>query len=287
MAEIMSEAELEATTQEHADQAVNDSATDRSTVPEEQAASEPVEETTEVKTDEEPGEEERPDGVQKRINQLTARAKSSEEREKAALEQADKLRRELALRAAQDPLQRFEETKPRYAQFGDEAQYEAALDKWNAAKIQMQARAQQSAMQQVEDAKNFQQTMGVGRGKYADFEAVVNSPTLPPLAKVAPVAFRELIRSDVGADIAYEIAKSPQKIFDLAQKDEISQARAIWEIAANIKAEPKPQEPSTDVPSAIPTGAGYAPKSMDDMTDEEFVAERRKQIAAKANSFLR
>ena len=284
----MSEAESEATTQEHEGQAVTDSAEDRSTIPEEKAASESVDETQTVEDKpEETSEEEQPDGVQKRFNQLTARAKSAEEREKAALEQADKLRRELAMRAAQDPLQRFEQTKPRYAQFQDEEQYEVALEKWHAARGQMQQQAHTAAMQQVETAKHFQQTVGAGREKYADFEAVVNNPALPPLAKVAPGAFQELIRSDVGPDIAYEIAKTPQKIFELAQKSQIEQAREIWNIAQTIKAQPQPQAPSTQPPSVVQGGAGTVEKHPDKMTDEEFIRWRRKQETDRANSFLR
>lgn len=116
-----------------------------------------------------------------------------------------------------------------------------------------------------------------GAQKYEDFDDVVMDPALPMTQTVVEV----LSESDIGADIAYYLAKHPSELRQIAGLSPSAAARAIGKIEAKLEAAPPPPKSSAPAPVTPAKGGASGEKDPSTMSDAEFAAWRRKQKAAK------
>jgi hypothetical protein len=230
-------------------------------------------------------------GVQKRINELTR-----EKRE--ALEQGQREAeywRQQALTKAQEAEQlRQAQPRKRLEDFQGIEDYTESVARNQAEQLlteqrerdriaafnQHQAWAQEQQAQAQAKAVNDAITAKAEAAvkKYPDFLDSVTNPELPPMRDTA--AFNAMLESDVGADVLYYLSKNPAKAFQIVALSPLSQVREIGRLEAailngrTVTGAPPP-------PDAVGTGKGGANKDPQRMSYDEFVAFRRKQIAAR------
>lgn len=165
--------------------------------------------------------------------------------------------------------------------------------------IQRQVSKQvKSALSQMEVSRSeasvrqaFDQKTAEFRKNTPDFDTVLANPALPQLA---PKAAREVIRSEIGPDIAYHLGKNPDLAIRISRMDPDDQAVAIGRLEGQLSKTTQ-KEPSKDTKAPVkvasvtkappplkPVSGGTAPvtKTMSDMSMEEWVShERGRKIA--------
>lgn len=222
-----------------------------------------------------PEPEKKPDGVQKRINELTAKARAAERR-------AEILERELEARQRQPEPAKQEpdapQGKPTIDQFQSYDEYVEALTDWKtdqklAAREQAaEAKKTQSTQQAEHQAlyERHQQQVTDGRGKYSDFdEKVMDNPDLP----ITPSMVKALAESDAGADIAYYLADHLEEAADIASMSPTRQAIALGRIEAKLASKPPAKTVSAaPAPVGSQLNGGASPSKADPskMTDAEW-----------------
>lgn len=228
------------------------------------------------------------DPVQKRINQLTWKAHEAERRANAAiLAQQEAENRAQALWQQQQELMR-QATMPRLDQHQDPQAYERAVQAHNQRFLEQQSQAHAQAFQRQQQAIAQQQVMSMvqakiaeGSAKFADYSEVVNNPQLPPLAQVNPPLFAAILEHEQMPELTYYLGKNPGEAHRIAA---LPPARAILEmgkIAAKLPANQPRQTSNAPAPPAQVGGGSGSTKDPSRMSYDEFVAYRRKQIAAR------
>jgi len=136
---------------------------------------------------------------------------------------------------------------------------------------QMQSQAQASWGSKVDQA----------RTDYADYDTVMEDAQDIP---VTPAVVEALQSSEIGADVAYYLAKHPEKAERLNTLPPLSQVREIGRIEALVegnksgaqkKSVSKAPAPIKPVRNTASKGTGK--KSLDDMSPSEYMAYRNKQ----------
>lgn len=231
-----------------------------------------------------------PRSVQTRINEAVKRQRAAERREAAERQRAAELEQRLAelsrhdtakdgtkkdLTARRDATSVSDEGRPKPDDFeyGElDPQYISALVTYEADKrlaerereaeeTRQRAAAEQEAQ---ERAEKIDATFEAGIEKYDDFEQVViggaKDGTWPLSAELGEL----IVNSDVGADIAYHLAKDPKEarrvfaLHPLAQASYFGRMEAKFSSAKSDaqseKQEPKP--PKAPAPVTQPRGAG-------------------------------
>jgi len=218
--------------------------------------------------------EKKPDGVQKRINELTAKARAAERR-------AEILERELEARqrqpepAKQDAADREPSLDDGFDTYDD---YIKALNKWQfkqefAARDQA-AQAERSKISAAEEQKSFrgrvEKQVDLGRGEFEDFdEVVIGNPDLPVSASMA----QALVEMDDGHKVAYYLGKNPEEAADIASMSPTRQAIALGRIEAKLASKPPAKTVSTaPAPVGSQLNGGASPSKADPskMTDAEW-----------------
>lgn len=188
-------------------------------------------------------------GVQNRINELT-RDKHEALREAAYW-------REKAQEAAKVDL--------------DEMPYDDQI----AAKVRITERqeraeaAQRTATQAVD--RQFAELENVAREKWADYDAVTRSPSVPITDAMA-----ELIKdSEYGPDVAYHLGKNPNEAARLAQMSDKQLAREMGRLEARLTT-PRPVPKVAPAPVS-PVGGNASGGSLDPnkMSMAEYAAARK------------
>lgn len=107
------------------------------------------------------------------------------------------------------------------------------------------------------------------KGRYADFEKVAF--TAPITDDVCEI----IVRSDIGADIAYHLGKNHYLARQISAMPPIEAARAIGRLEASLAA--RPAQPQTNAPPPITPVRGSRPgqKSPESMSMSEYIAARR------------
>jgi predicted XRE-type DNA-binding protein len=230
-------------------------------------------------------------GVQKRIDELTRQRYEAEERGRQEAEhwrrQAAELHEQLqsTQRASQRPtLESSGNDFERYV--ADSARYEAAI----AAQTQLQERErvwyetqqaqQQQAMRQQQVAayqQAVQARVSEATKKFPDFMEVVTAAELPGMQGTP--AFNAAMESDHFAELAMYLGKNPEKAHQILALPPISQVREIGRLEARIAA----GQITTKAPPPPGTVGSNSPAGVDPrrMTDDEWLAWRNKDIAAK------
>jgi hypothetical protein len=227
--------------------------------------------------------------VQKRIDQLTWKAHEAERRLNAEIMRRQQVEDEARqLRTQQQELMR-RATMPTMDQVGlDPEAYQQAVMAHNEKWLQYQREQEQQAQQrayQSSQAQQFEQVLNArvaeGQQKYPDYAEVVGNPQLPPLASVNPALLAAIIGHEQMPEITYYLGKNPADAHRIAQ---LPPARAILEvgkIAAKLQANPPRSSNAPPPPSQVSGGSATVKKDPSQMSYDEFVAYRRKQIAAR------
>lgn len=255
------------------------------------AASEATENTTGLPADGETAEAE-VEAEKARAEAEENERKSRNERRREAKERLIREAQEAEARAreAEDHLKAVQEAakrlpKPKLEDYGGNfEEYQAALsahafaqtlDQRTAAGIKAEAEAERARIEQArqaaaqEDARFWAAQTAEARTRYADFDQVAlhDAPIDQRMA-------REIIQSDMAADIAYYLGKNPEVGRQIAAMDDRAMIRAIGRIEAQLAAPPKP--PVTSAPAPIsPVKAKATPTTdVSRMSVAEYRAKR-------------
>lgn len=257
---------------------------DQNTAPlEEGAESSTASTETETTKPDEPKpetEEQRKSKFQRRIERKNADLAAERMRSQMLQERLERLE------AQARPQQQKDAGAPTLDQFEDFESYMSARVAYEAekvvetrlGKVQQQEAARKAQEAQSRVLTSWQDKQTAAAEKYADFDEVVSESDAP----VTPSMSQAIVESDLGADIAYYLAQHPDDAKAIAQLSPIRQIAAIGKLEAVVSA--VPAKKVTEAPAPItPTGSkAKAEKDPAQMTDAEFAAWRKRQIAQRA-----
>ncbi len=228
-------------------------------------------------------------GVGKRINELT-REKHEERRAREAAEAraADLERRSQALERGEtqrQPAQQPADGRPKLEDFDFDAEAHAeAVAEWKFNQLEQQREAKRQAEQRqatlVEKETAF-------IAEHPDYYEVARAPHVPITQEMAEV----ILQADNPPAIAYYLGKNLAEAAEISRMSPLAQARAIGRIEMQLAA---PKTPAAPPPPPTPVSKAPAPvtplkattpasKPLDEMSMEEYVAERNRQERARAN----
>lgn len=171
------------------------------------------------------------------------------------------------------------EIEPQRESFRDDDTYLQAQIEHLAEKKAAEKLAQRERQtQQERTAEAFHEKAEKALTKYPDFQAVISNPALTINESMAEF----ITDSDAGAEIAYHLGKNPTRAADIASMSPIKAARELTKLEAELAAKPKPQPSNAPAPISPIEGKSGGSKDPADMTDAEFAAYRRRQIAARS-----
>lgn len=186
------------------------------------------------------------DPVQKRFNELTRKWRTAERTIEFEKQKRQALEAEVKRLQATVP----DERKPKREDFEDELEYVEALTDWKVeqkfrGKETEVVRAKKEATERAELGEideRLEVTMGAGREKYEDFDALVLSKDLT----ITEDMFATILDSDLAEDIAYYLGQNPEVSVEIAKLSAYGAARAIGKIEARLE---KGGEGSESAPS--------------------------------------
>jgi hypothetical protein len=214
----------------------------------------PSEETT-VET----APEDKKNGVQKRIDELTRQRYEEAEARKEAearIKQYEAQMAELQAKQAQGDL---ESRKPKIEDFDyDQGRFEEAYSSWlgevnqrNQEVQQQQAQQQAQYEAQLKRQIEVERKIAEGRVKYPDFDEKVNNPQVPSLAQMNQAAFEALIESEQTADLSYYLANNPSEVYRFQGMSPVKAIKEIAKLESKLQAKPatttKAPPPPTDI----------------------------------------
>jgi hypothetical protein len=217
-------------------------------------------------------------GFQRRISELTGQKKALEEEVNYWRSRASSLPSQEA--QAQKP-----EAPPKIEDYNNLEEFIEAKASYAARKI-VEGTLTELQKQQAEHAKRTEleelhakasERLEAARGKYEDFDEALGSRS-----ELSEYMSEFILRTDDGMDVAYYLAKNPQESARIARMDDFNASLALADVRSKIKA---PVKKSNAPPPINPVkGAAKGEKDPSEMTDAEFAAWRKKQIANRGNS---
>jgi len=199
--------------------------------------------------------------------------------QKRLLKEDRKVHRRVEQRLREQAEARAREVAPERDSYRDDdaylqAQIEHLAERKAAEKLELRERQ----TQQERAAEAFHDKAEKVQAQYPDFQAVISNPTL-----TINEAMAEFITdSDSGAEIAYHLGKNPHRAADIAAMSPIKAARELTKLEAELAAKPKPQPSRAPAPISPIKAESGGSKDPSEMTDAEFAAYRRRQIAARS-----
>ncbi len=123
-----------------------------------------------------------------------------------------------------------------------------------------------------------------GTAKYKDFADVAQRPTEQGGPAFTTAMMEALFESDIGIDVAYELAKTPQETYKIAKMSPVAQARAIFEMESKVKAKQVPPQSKAPAPVKPVRGGSSASQSkpVSEMSMAEYAAHRQKQMEGQS-----
>jgi hypothetical protein len=234
-------------------------------VQEESVPSEEVEETAEVEATE--GEEQeapKPDGVQKRINKITAEKYAEQRRAEQAEAELKKLRTQAPTLKQEPKLEDFDYDEESYA----EAKTQYLVDQ-KFAEFQETQKIQRQEAEQAEVANAFKQK--VDAAGIEDYGQVVSN-----LNQVAPLPSEILLaiqQDDNGPQIAYYLGSHLDVADRIATSNPMQAALELGKISAKLAGGKQPKKTSNAPPPITPIkGSGKVGKDYGEMSMEEIMS---------------
>lgn len=218
--------------------------------------------------------------VQVRINELTWKAHEAERRANAAImAQQEAQRRAYELEQQQQEYVR-RATVPKFEQYNDLERYQQAVEQHSQQYIAQQQQAlrqaqenQSRAYAQAQEDARLSAYVAEGKQKFADFEEVINNPSLPNLRQVNPVVVQAIIEDPA---IAYYLGKNTAEAHRIAGLPPVKALTEVGKIAAKLS---QPARKTSSAPNPVPTVGGKSvgvQKDPDKMSYAEFAAWRGK-----------
>ena len=223
-------------------------------------------------------------GVQKRINELTFKAREAERQAQAEREYNQRLLTMLEgkQQAAQQAAPAGEPTRDQYDDYEEyivaraeyraeqkaQAHYQKSLEDLDQRVSETRAQAHQ---RQVNETWN--QQIETAETKYADYaEVVANAYDL-----VVPTEFAEgMKQSEQGTDISYYLAKNPREVTRIQGLQGLQLYKELGRLEAKLSAV---AAPISNAPTPIrPVGSGSAPRDPNKMDDSEWMKWRWGEI---------
>lgn len=187
-----------------------------------------------------------------RIAELTYARREAERR-------AEEAERQLRERPAPQPQQRDPLNPSSYPQGQFDPAYQAALIEQKAADAARQIIAQDRAEQeQRRSIERWESQTQEAMARHADFADVVIAGANEGAWACTPDMRELIVQSEVGADVAYTLAKDPDLSIRIAGMSPTQQAREIGRLEARIEADrsrPKPNK-TTNAPEPAPQVRG-------------------------------
>lgn len=235
-------------------------------------------ETNAESTTAEPGHDDagdaKPNGVQKRIAEITKEKHEARRAADRAEVERDMLREENARLRGGTQSQTAPSTpngdKPTLDQFETIEAYTEAVADW---KFDQRVAQRETARLQAKAQSSFTERADVARAKYDDFDAVALDRTLPITPSMA-----EVIRgSDYGAEVAYHLGQNRSEVTRIASLSPLMQAAELGLIAASFAApkRPSPKSPPPPPPQTVAGMSAGISKEPGQMTNAEYTAWRR------------
>ena len=218
-----------------------------------------------------------PKGVQKRIDRAVRQKYEAEARANALAEQLEELKRQPR------PQQAQAQGAPKLEDFDNFDDYITAKTEYLAdRKIQatlsereQRAAAAQAQAAQAKTAEGWQKRVAIASEEIPDFYEVVANADVP----MTPAMQQAIVESDVGPKLAYYLATHPDEAADLADLSPVAVIRALTRIEDKLA---KPVKASSAPDPITPVGSkAKAEKDPSSMTDSEFAAWRKRQIAQR------
>lgn len=220
-----------------------------------------------------------PKGVQKRLDELTRRARDAERRHDEAMQ----LIRAVVLNKGDLPKVAAESAgPPKQEDFQTTEDYRRAEARWMVQEEIKAIREEAERSKQIEAVKQreatWEQRQAKASEKYEDFAEVALADDL----SISPVMAEAMKDSDMGPDVAYYLGKNPAEAERIAKLSPAAQVREIGKIEARL--EVKASEPAkrpSKAPAPIEPVGGGSPSSTDvsKMSMAEYEAYRAKQGA--------
>lgn len=221
--------------------------------------------------------------TQKEVDQLVAKRAAIAERragkEARALFEAEFYRKQYEATQQKPPTQPVANGKPQVDQFKDYNEYIEALTDWKleqkeGAKRQ-ESETQSRQREQMEFAGKVQSRFAKATEQYPDFHDVIAGEgvaiTMPMLDA--------MIESEIGDKLAYHVASDPELSQKISAMSPARQVRELLSIEAELM---KPPTPTRTPPPIEPNNtSASSSKDLKDLGYEDFVKQRRKQIASR------
>lgn len=227
-------------------------------------------------------EPEKPDRVQKRINQLTWE-KHEAQRKNAELEERLKALENRQPSAA-EAVQGLE--APKFSDFDTDEAYAQALTNHN---MQMFEKMQEQSQQHAEAARrqaereqkvnSYQERMAAYVAEHDEaLEAITGSNI-----NVSPGVEQVLLDSDKGPELTHWLAENPAEAIRINQLPEVLAAKELGRIEATFDAvAPKKVSEAPPPQTDLSGGDAEEPGSLrDDMDIDDWMAKRRAQVKEK------
>jgi len=225
------------------------------------------------------------DAVSKRIKQLTDKVRSGKQASDSQIfelrQENERLQGELKSRPkTQEPLKTledFDHNEDKFNEYQDKRTVAIATDAASEAVSKVQTQIESS---QVES--KFKTRESAFESKVGDYvDAVYGDKSWAASAEMAD----EIRLSDIGPEIAYHLAKNPEKAAELSVLSPRETVRQMTLLEAELKSEKSKKGKSVSnappPPPKLPSGdAGLEKKITDSgLSNAEFAKMRRKQIA--------
>lgn len=198
-----------------------------------------------------------PAGVRKSIARATRQKHDAIRRAEAAEAKLSEFEKRLA--AIENP----PKPRPQLDEFETREAYEDALFEWRDEQSQRQAESAQPKQEQQESpvdpdlVEDWSESVQAAKSTYTDFESVALNPNLP----VSPEMGSILMEMDRGADVLYQLGKTPDEAARIAQLPPLAAARELGKIEATL-GQHKPK-PSSKAPPPIDPVGGTADATID------------------------
>lgn len=206
----------------------------------------------------------KPDGVQKRINKITAEKYSETRR-------ADELQARLEQLEANPPAPVESKGQPTLEQFDyDETAFQSALIDYKVEQKAIQIESRQQANQQRIDANANQQRFN---SKVAEFGADDYLDVVGVLPELPGDVFNAIMQAEDGPQLAYYLGQHLDVADDLTRLPPMAAAMKLGTISAQLSAKPKSITPSAAPDPIAPiNGGGTSSKGLEEMSMAEFMA---------------
>lgn len=251
-------------------------ATDVVTEDEEGLKSEEDDTLSESSTDEQ--KKPKTDSVQKRIDELTRKRREAERNSEYWRDQAMKKEPVKSVETVEEPLkslQDFDYDEGKYQQHLFDKARHGAVDE--ARRVLGEEQKKQTSNRKASDFRGREAEFSKSVDDYQD---VARSRDLPISQVMADV----VTEMESGPEVLYYLGKNPNLADEISQLSPLSTARELGRIEAKLQLQEKKGETVSKAPKPTPKIAASDPaitKNIDDMSQVEFNAMRRKQIAKR------